>query len=64
MSRPRTDTGKKAETAPGTWEMHDDVSYTFTNVTPGTHILSVELVNNDMTPLSSPVYKTITVTVM
>jgi hypothetical protein len=58
-----TDTSKKAETAPGTWKMHDDVSYTFTNVTPGTHTLSVELVNNDMTPLASPIYKTITVAV-
>lgn len=43
--------------------MHDDTSYTFTNIQPGTHTISVELVNNDMTPLSSPVYKTITITV-
>ena len=58
-----TDTSKKAETAEGTWKMHDDTSYTFTNVQPGTHTLSVELVNNDMTPLSQPVYQTITVMV-
>ncbi len=58
-----TDTSRKAETAEGTWKMHDDTSYTFTNVQPGTHTLSVELVNNDMTPLSTPVYQTITVTV-
>ena len=58
-----TDAGKKAETATGTWKMHDDTSYTWTNVQPGTHTLSVELVNNDMTPFSPPVYQTVTVTV-
>ena len=59
-----TDPSKKAETAKGTWEMHDDTMYTFANVQPGTHTLSVELVNNDMTPITPPVYQTITVTVM
>ena len=58
-----TDPGKKAETAAGTWKMHDDTSYTFPDVHPGTHTLSVELVNNDMTPLTQPVFQTITVTV-
>ncbi|MDD1702291.1 MAG: DUF4399 domain-containing protein [Methanoregula sp.] len=58
-----TDPGRKAETADNTWKMHDDTSFTWQNVPPGTHNLSVELVNNDMTPFSPAVYQTITVTV-
>jgi hypothetical protein len=37
-------------------------SYTWENVGPGTHLFAVELVNNDHTPLTPPVERTITVT--
>jgi hypothetical protein len=53
--------GEMAVTANGTWQMQDGTSYTWHNVQPGTHTFSVQLVNKDMTPLSPPVYQTITV---
>jgi hypothetical protein len=56
-----TTPGEMAVTANGTWQMQDGTSYTWHNVLPGTHTFSVELVNKDMTPLSPPVYQTITV---
>jgi hypothetical protein len=37
-------------------------NYKFTNVPAGTHTISVELVNNDHTPLNPPVVQKITVT--
>jgi plastocyanin len=44
------------------WAQVADTSYTFTSVVPGTHTISVELVNNDHTPLDPPVVRKITVT--
>ncbi len=41
--------------AGSTWAATADTTHTFTNVTPGTHTISVELVNNDHTPLNPPV---------
>ncbi len=58
-----TTPGQPAVTAPGTYFATANTSYTWPNVAAGTHKLSVELVNNDHTPLSPPVVATVTVTV-
>ncbi|MFN8458076.1 MAG: hypothetical protein U0401_26065 [Anaerolineae bacterium] len=39
--------------------VRDDNAYTFTNVPPGQHQLKVELVNQDLVPLSPPVVENI-----
>ncbi|MDD1750237.1 MAG: PQQ-binding-like beta-propeller repeat protein [Methanothrix sp.] len=57
-----TTQGVPAVTAPGTYVATASTNYTWHDVPAGTHTLSVELVNNDHTPLSSPVVQTITVT--
>ncbi len=56
-----TTQGQPAVTAPGTYAATSASSYTWKNVTPGTHTLSVELVNNDHTPLNPPVVQKITI---
>lgn len=53
---PPLDSGKPAVTANGTWAHGIATSYTWSNLSDGPHMLSVELVNNDETPLSPPVY--------
>ncbi len=58
-----TKPGVPAVPTSGRWINTADTSYTFTNVTSGEHKLSVELVNNDHTPLAPPVVATIKVTV-
>jgi outer membrane protein assembly factor BamB len=55
--------GKPAVTADGTWAMTEQPTYTWKNVAPGQHTFSVELVNNDHTPLNIPVTDKVTVTV-
>ncbi|MDD5082879.1 MAG: cupredoxin domain-containing protein [Dehalococcoidales bacterium] len=55
--------GQPAVTAAGTYAATAATSYTWPDVTAGTHTFSVELVNNDHTPLSTPVVAKITVTV-
>ncbi len=55
--------GKPAVTAAGTYAATISTTYIWHNVTPGTHTFSVELANNDHTPLSTPVIAKITVTV-
>lgn len=45
------------------WAATASTSYTFNNVAIGTHTISVELVNNDHTPLSTPVVVKATVNV-
>ncbi|MDD1663314.1 MAG: PQQ-dependent sugar dehydrogenase [Methanomicrobiales archaeon] len=45
------------------WAHVSGTSYTFTNVTPGMHTITVQLVNNDHTPLIPLVVATSTVTV-
>ena len=58
-----TTPGKPAIPAAGsTWAATNSTVYTFQNVTAGTHTLSVELVNNDHTPLNPAVVQTITFT--
>jgi hypothetical protein len=43
--------GQPALTGPGTYAPTTATSYTWTNVSPGVHIFSVQLVNNDHTPV-------------
>jgi plastocyanin len=57
-----TKPGKPAVTASGTWTNTVNKNYTWINVTPGMHNFSVELVNNDHTPLSPPMVDKITIT--
>jgi hypothetical protein len=54
--------GKPAITKPGTYVPTVNTSYTWTNVAMGMHNFSVELVNNDHTPLSTPVVAEVNVT--
>jgi alcohol dehydrogenase (cytochrome c) len=55
--------GQPAVTSTGVYTATANTTYTFSNVTPGTHTFSVELVNNDHTPLNPPVVAKVTVTV-
>jgi DMSO/TMAO reductase YedYZ molybdopterin-dependent catalytic subunit/predicted lipoprotein with Yx(FWY)xxD motif len=55
--------GQPAVLAQGKWVSAADTTYTFTNVPAGTHTVSVELVNNDQTPLARPVVNKITIVV-
>ena len=59
-----TTQGQPAVTAQGTYAATKDTTYTWHNVTPGTHTFSVELANNDHTPLNPPVIAKSTVTVV
>ncbi len=59
-----TTPGKPSVTAEGTWVTTINKSYTWMNVAPGKHNFSVELVNNDHTPLTPPVVNEVNVTVM
>ncbi|MEN6517135.1 MAG: DUF4399 domain-containing protein [Methanospirillum sp.] len=45
------------------WAHVSGTTYTFTNVTPGSHTISVQLVNNDHTPISPITTASVTVTV-
>ena len=58
-----TTLGKPAVTAPGTYAATAATSYTWPKVAQGMHTLSVELINNDHTPLDPPVVAKIMVTV-
>jgi plastocyanin len=58
-----TTQGQPAIPASGVWAHVASTDYTFTNVSAGTHTISVELVNNDHTPLNPPVVQKITVMV-
>ncbi len=51
---PPTQPGVPATPPSGIWVATSDLSYTFNNIAPGEHIMSVELVNNDYTPLNPP----------
>jgi plastocyanin len=56
--------GNPAITAPGTYAPIANTSYTWQNVAPGMHNFSVQLVNNDHTPLAPMVLSQNTVEVM
>ena len=51
---PPVQQGVPAVSTPGTYVAIPDKSYTWPEVSPGLHILSAELVNNDYTPLAVP----------
>jgi plastocyanin len=59
---PRTP-GKPAVTAVGTFAPTTNTTFTWKNVTPGSHNFSVQLANNDHTPLIPLVYSSVNVTV-
>jgi hypothetical protein len=59
---PRTEPGLPAETRPGTFQISYQTSCTWYNVSSDTHTFSVELVNNDNTPLIPPVIDAVDVT--
>jgi plastocyanin len=58
-----TTQGIPAVTAAGTYAATAETSYIWQNVLPGTHTFSAELINNNHTPLDTPVVAKITVTV-
>jgi hypothetical protein len=47
--------GTPATTAPGTFAVSTETSYTWPDVPPGQRMFTVQLVNNDDTPLDQPV---------
>jgi plastocyanin len=55
--------GKPAITAPGTFVPTINTSFVWKNVTPRMHNFSVELVNNDHTPLTPPITDRVSVKV-
>jgi hypothetical protein len=57
-SAPLTTAGQPATQATGLFADSIATTYTWHNVTAGMHLLSVQLVNNDDTPLSPPVTST------
>ncbi|WP_164913766.1 outer membrane protein assembly factor BamB family protein [Methanoculleus taiwanensis] len=59
---PPTEQGKPAVPENGSYAVSTNTSYTWENVTPGMHNLSVQLVNNDHTPLDPPVTAMVNVT--
>ncbi len=60
---PPTSPGQLALTAPGTYVVSATPSYTWTALVEGVYTFSVELVNNDNTPLIPPVVASSTNTV-
>ncbi len=58
-----TTPGVPAVPTSGVWAHVSGTTYTFTNVAPGTHTISVQLVNNDHTPLIPLVIAKITIVV-
>jgi plastocyanin len=59
-----TTQGQPAIPASGVWAHVSATTYTFTNVAAGTHTISVELVNNEHTPLDPAVVQKITINVV
>jgi plastocyanin len=55
-----TTQGQPAVLTSGVWAHVATTSYTFTNVSAGSHTISVQLVNNNHTPLNPPVVQKIT----
>ena len=58
-----TTPGQVAIPTSGVWAHVAATTYTFKNLAEGTHIIAVELVNNDHTPLTPPVVAEITIKV-
>ena len=55
--------GTAATAAPGSFAVSVETEYTWNNVAAGEHVFSVQLVNNDNTPLLPPVAVRVNVTV-
>ncbi len=55
--------GRPAVSASGTYEATQNTTYAWKNVSAGTHNFSVQLVNNDNTPLDPPITDKVTITV-
>ncbi|MDP3879001.1 MAG: DUF4399 domain-containing protein, partial [Dehalococcoidales bacterium] len=62
-AEPPVTPGQPAVTAPGTYAASAERSHTWQNVTPGSHTLAAQLVNNDHTPLEPPVVAEVTINV-
>jgi hypothetical protein len=60
---PPTTPGEPAVSEEGTYVAGTETTYVWENVSPGSHTLSVQLVNNDHTSLEPPVTDAIKVTV-
>ncbi len=60
---PPTTPGQPAITAPGTYAPTTNTSFVWKNITVGQHLFSVELVNNDHTPLEPPVTAIVNITI-
>jgi alcohol dehydrogenase (cytochrome c) len=58
-----TTAGQPAAPPTGIWAHVSGTNYTFSDVASGTHTISLQLVNNDHTPLNPPVVQKITVKV-
>ena len=63
VQQPPTTPGQPAITQQGTYHATATTTYTWPNVTAGSHTFAVQLVNNDHTPLNPPVLASVTVTV-
>ena len=61
---PPTTPNQPAITEPGTYISTTEKSYTWINLTTGVHNLSVELVNNDHTPLVPAIIASVTITIL
>jgi hypothetical protein len=51
---PPVSTGITATPSTGTFAMSTELSHTWDNVAPGEHILAVQVLNNDNTPMRAP----------
>jgi hypothetical protein len=60
--QPPTAPGQPALTEAGTYKISTDDFHVWSGVTPGRHMFSIQIVNNDNTPLNPPVFSQIIVT--
>ncbi len=58
-----TTAGQSAFSAPGTFKESIDITNAWTNLATGTHILGVQLVQNDHTPFNPPIFATVSLTI-
>jgi hypothetical protein len=58
-----TTAGASTFSAAGTYKESDSNTTIWTDLAPGTHVIGVQLVQNDHTPFSPPVFATVSITV-
>jgi len=63
-AEPPTTPGQPAVTEQGTYAATTETSHTWENMEPGTHTFSVQLVNNNHTPLEPPIIDKVIITVI